>query len=48
MTNTGKRLHFNASFEFALVVNVKDSADGETIDTFPLKLTDGVMSYKPM
>lgn len=39
---------FNASFDLDFLVRVKTSSNGETIDTFPLKLTDGVMSYKPM
>lgn len=42
------RPKFNASFEFDLAVDVKASVDGEIIDTFPLRLTDGVMSYKQM
>lgn len=48
LSNTSPKPYFYASFEFDLDVEVKTDPDGETIDTFPLKLTDGVMSYKPM
>lgn len=40
------RPRFTASFDLNLLVRVKTSANGELIESFPLRLSNGVMSYR--